>query len=149
MNIYSPMNAVFDPDLLTLDDALVKLFAREDIPFARKLRVKAAVAKTSRLLGMPSDKVPAQLSYLTRQLNRFRPPPGSPGRKTIANTKSECTGAFARGQVQRRGRNDHHLSVHSVRRGQSRSEILHRLWRRKGKDDGRGRFPNPGRCRSG
>jgi hypothetical protein len=40
-------------------------------------------------------------------------------------------------------------SVHSVRRGQSRTKILHRLRRGKGNDDGRGRFPHPERCRSG
>jgi len=52
-------------------------------------RVKAAVAKVSRLLGKPTDQLPAHLPYLMRQLNRSKHQPGSPQRKTVANTKSE------------------------------------------------------------
>ena len=41
MNTLFAMNAVFDPNLLTLDDALVMLFERKDIRHARLDRVRS------------------------------------------------------------------------------------------------------------
>jgi hypothetical protein len=72
-----------------LSDAGFEQFFRPDISNGRKDRVKAAVAKVSRLLRKAADQLPAHLPYLLRQLNRFKHESGSPQRKTVANTKSE------------------------------------------------------------
>src|SRR5258708_4318527 len=89
MNTSFKMSSVLDSTIPTLDDALVILLGRPDISYGRKDRVKAAVAKVSRLLRKPADQLPAHLPYLMRQLSRFRNESGSPQRKTVANTKSE------------------------------------------------------------
>ncbi len=86
---YMPMSASIDPSVISLDQALVNLISRGDIPHGRIDRVKCAVTKAGRLLRKSTAQLPAHLPYLMRQLNRTKPGPGEKGRKTLANTKSE------------------------------------------------------------
>src|SRR6266700_5553202 len=89
MNTQFKMSTVLDSTTLTLDRALIISLGRPDISHGRKDRVKAAVAKVSRLLRKPADQLPAHLPYLMRQLSRFKRPAGTPEGKSLANTKSE------------------------------------------------------------
>src|SRR5258707_15271998 len=89
MNTSFKMSSVLDSTIPTLDDALIISLGRPDISHGRKDRVKAAVAKVSRLLRKPADQLPAHLPYLMRQLSRFKRPTSTPEGKSLANTKSE------------------------------------------------------------
>jgi integrase len=102
MNTHFVMNAVLDPTIPALEQALTRLLARPDIPVGRMDRVKAAVAKVGRLLGKPPQQLPAHLPYLIHQLNRPKVHPGRAQRKTLANVKSEIR--FLIGTVIGKGR---------------------------------------------
>jgi hypothetical protein len=83
------MSVSIDPALPSLQETLTRLFSVATVAPARLDRVKAAVAKTSRILNKHAADLPAHLPYLMRQLNRTRSGPDSVHPKTLANTKAE------------------------------------------------------------